>query len=104
MKKPEPVASILKTTLANLNLAERIQKYSLWEHWREIVGPKIAEKTEPDRWMDDTLVVKVASHPWMTELTLMKPMIVKKIRDLIPDVPIRNIRFELKSSRPPPKK
>ena len=97
-KTPESIASILKKTLKNLNLEQPLKKYSVWNHWEEIVGKKVAQKAEPSHLLGDTLVVKVASHPWMTELTLMKSIILEKIQKKIEGCPIRNIRFELAQS------
>jgi predicted nucleic acid-binding Zn ribbon protein len=94
-KKPEPIAKILEGTLKSLHLDEHIKKYSIWNHWEEIVGKNIAKKASPSFLQDETLVVKVISHPWMTELSLMKNIILEKIRKKIEGCRIQNIRFEL---------
>ncbi len=98
-RPPELISSVLQKTLKHLNLENPFKKYSVWNHWEEIVGRKIAQKAEPTRVMGDTLVVSVTSHPWMTELTLMKPMILEKMKKQIQGCPIRNIRFEVASKR-----
>jgi predicted nucleic acid-binding Zn ribbon protein len=98
-QKPELVSSILKKTLDSLNLGPTFKKYSVWEYWNEIVGKRVAEKAEPSHLMGDTLVVKVISHPWMNELSLMKPMLLDKIQKKISGCPIKNIRFELSLPR-----
>jgi predicted nucleic acid-binding Zn ribbon protein len=100
--KPELVSSVLKKALESLNLETQFRKYSVWEYWNDIVGKRVAEKAEPSHMMGDTLVVKVTSHPWMNELSLMKPILLEKIRKRIEGCPIKNIRFEL--SHPPLKK
>jgi len=94
-RKPELVSSILKETLRSLNLETGLKKYSVWEHWEEIVGSGVVGKAEPSHLLGDTLVVKVISHPWMTELSLMKPYLLENIRKKIEGCPIKNIRFEL---------
>jgi len=101
-QKPELVSQILKKTLESLNWGANFKRYSVWEYWNEIVGKGVAEKAEPSHLMGDTLVVKVVSHPWMNELTLMKPMLLEKIQKKIEGCPIKNIRFEL--SHPPLRK
>ena len=94
-QKPQLVSSILKETLKSLDLETGLKRYSVWEHWNEIVGSAVIGKAEPSHLLGDTLVVKVISHPWMTELTLMKPYLLENIRKKIEGCPIKNIRFEL---------
>ena len=95
---PKPIREILEQTLKNLHIEQPAKKYSVLNFWEEIVGAKIAQKAEPTRFLGDTLVVSVVSHPWMTELSLMKPFILQKINEKIKDSPFKNIRFELASS------
>ncbi|MFO1520049.1 MAG: DUF721 domain-containing protein [bacterium] len=99
-KPPEPISSILKSTLKGLNLEHPLKKYSVWNHWEEIVGRGVAQKAQPAHVLGDTLVVEVSSHPWMTELTLMKNMILEKIQQKIEGCPLKNIRFELSKNAP----
>ena len=94
-QKPEIVSVVLKQTLQSLHLEPQMKKYSVWEHWSEIVGKGVLGKAEPSHLLGDTLVVKVISHPWMTELTLMKPYLLENIHKKIEGCPIKNIRFEL---------
>ncbi len=72
-----------------------MKKYSVWNHWEEIVGRHIASKAQPVRVQEKTLIIGVISHTWMTELTHMKPLILKKMQEKIENCPIHNIRFEL---------
>jgi len=95
-KRPESIQDILNSAFKGLGLEEKIRKYTLWNHWPEIVGPKIAEKTSPLRVQGNTLVIGVESHAWMNELTLMKSMLLEKIHQSQKDCPIKNLRFELK--------
>ena len=92
---PKPIQEILEQTLKSLQIEQPAKKYSVLSFWEEIVGAKIAQKAEPTRFSGDTLVVSVVSHPWMTELALMKPFILQKINEKIKDSPFKNIRFEL---------
>jgi predicted nucleic acid-binding Zn ribbon protein len=92
---PHTIAKVLENTFKNLHIDQSIKKYSIWNHWEEIVGKNVAAKAQPVRIQSHTLVIAVTSHPWMTELTLMKSMILEKIRKKIENCPIQNIRFEL---------
>jgi len=94
---PKPIQEILDQLLKHLQIDLPAKQYSILNFWNEIVGEKIAQKAQPSRFWGDTLVVSVTSHPWMTELTLMKPRILKKMHEKIKDCPFKIIRFELAS-------
>ncbi len=92
---PQSIAEVLKSTFKKLHLEQPLKQYSIWNYWEEIVGRHVASKAQPVRVQDKTLIVAVVSHTWMTELTHMKTMILKKIQEKIEKCPIQNIRFEL---------
>lgn len=96
--QPYSIADVLKSTFQKLHIDQPIKKYSVWNYWEDIVGRNIASKAQPTRVQDKTLIVGVISHTWMTELTLMKTFILKKMQDKIENCPIQNIRFELDKS------
>jgi len=98
MRRTAPLnslADLLQKTLKSLQLEKPMKSYSVWNHWEDIVGRNIASKAQPVRVQDKTLVVAVISHTWMTELTHMKTMILKKMHEKVQDCPIQNLRFEL---------
>ena len=92
---PHSISDVLSKTLKKMNIEGPLKKYSIWNYWEEIVGKQVATKAQPIRVQEKTLVVAVVSHTWMTELTHMKTMILKKIKEKIEGCPINNIRFEL---------
>lgn len=92
---PQSIADVLKQTLQKMQIDQPMKKYSIWNYWEEIVGKQVACKAQPLRVQDKTLVVGVVSHAWMTELTHMKTVILRKIQEKIEKCPIQNIRFEL---------
>lgn len=89
------IADILQSTFKSMHIDQPMKKYSVWEHWENIVGRNIASKAQPVRVQDKTLIVGVVSHTWMNELTHMKAMILKKMQEIIPNCPLNNLRFEL---------
>jgi len=93
--KPQSIADVLSKTLKKMNLEAPLKKYSIWNYWEEIVGKQVATKAQPLRVQEKTLIVGVVSHTWMTELTHMKTMLLKRIQEKIEGCPIHNIRFEL---------
>jgi len=48
---------------------------AVWRVWDDAVGMQIARRAQPVRLRGRTLVVAVASAPWMQELQLLKPTI-----------------------------
>lgn len=92
---PQPIADVLKSAFKKWHLEQPLKKYSIWNYWEEIVGRQIAAKAQPLRVQEKTLVVGVVSHSWMTELTHMKTMLLKRIQEKIENCPITQIRFEL---------
>ena len=93
-KKPELAKEILLQTLKDLNLEQSLQKYSIWNHWEELVGQALAQKIKPLRIQKDTLIIGVATPSWMTELLFMKTLLLEKIQSKIPDPLIQKLRFE----------
>jgi len=49
--------------------------------WTELVGPRIAERTRPDRIVDRVLWIEVATSAWLHELTLLKPQLLRGLLD-----------------------
>lgn len=95
-QSPTLVADILKKTLKNLNLEEKIKVYHLWKNWAQVVGESIADKSSPDYIMASKLYVSVSSPAWMQELGFQKKLLLEKIKQ-IPDVPVvTDIVFRLK--------
>lgn len=47
--------------------------------WENLVGPGIAAVTVPVRISEGTLFVQVKTSAWMTELTLMKSELIRRL-------------------------
>ncbi len=95
---PKHILDVLQSTFRNLKIEKPMKKHAVWNIWEEIVGKTIAQKARPSHFSGDTLVIQVTSHSWMTELTLMKPVILENIRKKIEHCPIQNLRFELRQT------
>lgn len=76
----------------------KMKQYDLWLHWEEIVGPAVAKHAQPECWRNKTLVVKATNHAWIQELQFLRVEIMDKIRTLLPQTNIKDIRFELTNS------
>lgn len=75
------VGEVLKRYLARAGFAERLQQATVVEDWPKIVGDKIAAISRPEAvTQDGTLFVRVTSAPWMQELQLLTPELLKRLQ------------------------
>lgn len=75
------VGDALKRYLARAGFGERLKQASVVEDWPSIVGPKIAAVSKPEAvTQDGTLFVRVTSAPWMQELQLLTPELLKRLQ------------------------
>jgi len=63
------------------HIKEEVRAGRVLTEWAELVGPKIAQRTRPDGVSDRTLWVEVANSAWMHELTLLKPQLLRGLRE-----------------------
>ena len=66
--------------------------YQLSSHWKTIVGEHIAAQARPAWIKKDVLWLHVNAPVWSQEIQLIKPGLLEKIRDHLPDAGIRDIR------------
>jgi predicted nucleic acid-binding Zn ribbon protein len=59
---------------------------NLFSSWSEIVGEEIAEHSDPVTFFEGVLTVRASSTAWATQLNLLKPSILEKIRMNVSDV------------------
>ncbi len=96
-RKPTTLADALGGFLEKSGLAKRVEQATIVEQWPELVGPQIAAVTKAlSITPDGTLFVAVASHGWMTELSLMEPQLLRSINVAEGRADVRKIRFRLR--------
>ena len=96
-RKPTTLADALGGFLEKSGLAKRVEQATIVEQWPELVGPQIAAVTKAlSITPDGTLFVAVASHGWMTELSLMEPQLLRSVNGAEGRAEIRKIRFRLR--------
>jgi predicted nucleic acid-binding Zn ribbon protein len=74
-------------------IAEKVDKCRVVEKWPNVVGNNIGKISEAKRIEGKTLIVKVKSSTWKTELMMQKPQIIEKINQLFDKNIIQDIRF-----------
>ncbi|MHB1224818.1 MAG: DUF721 domain-containing protein [Gemmatimonadaceae bacterium] len=96
-RKPTSLGDVLSGVLQNSGLADRIEQASVLPDWPILVGEQIAAVTEPRSiGADGTLWVAVATHGWMTELSLLEPELLARLNERQLRSPIRRIRWQLR--------
>jgi predicted nucleic acid-binding Zn ribbon protein len=87
------IGDLVRKALQSVGIAERLDKQMAVTFWPEIVGEKLAEKSQAIRVEKDILKVKVISAPWRNELVFFKQDILKKIAAKIGEGKINDIYF-----------
>lgn len=74
------------------SLRRRVRQASVIAEWAELVGPQLARVTKPEVVdQEGTLWVRVTSAPWIQELQLMSPTILKELGQR--GKPVKRIRW-----------
>lgn len=76
---PQLVGELLPTYLRKKGLAAKVEAASVLPEWENLVGAGIAAVTTPVRISEGTLFVQVATSAWMSELTLMKGDLMRRL-------------------------
>ena len=59
---------------------------NLFTSWNEIVGDEVATHSEPITFFEGVLTIRASSTAWATQLTLLKPTLLEKLRASAPGV------------------
>jgi predicted nucleic acid-binding Zn ribbon protein len=79
---PTTLSEALQEWIARSGLGPRIEQAEVLGRWAELVGPQIAQVTEPESITPDgVLRVRVTTAPWANELSLMTPMILGRLNE-----------------------
>jgi hypothetical protein len=100
--KVESVAEILARWLGKRERGGELHLCVLRNRWAEIVGRRVAEKTQPQALRDRILTVAVANSAWLNELSFMRGTILGQIQDLLPLKAVEGIRLVAGTIGPQP--
>ena len=96
-RKPVPIAEALGGFLKRSGLAKRVEQANAIAEWPVLVGAQIAAVTKPlSITPDGTLFVAVATHGWMTELSLMEPQLLSALNSVEGRAKVKKLRFQLR--------
>jgi predicted nucleic acid-binding Zn ribbon protein len=76
---PQLIGDLLPRFLEKRGLAAKVEAASVIPEWEDLVGPGIAAVASPLRVTAGTLVVAVATSPWMMELNMMKGDLIRRL-------------------------
>jgi len=89
------VPEVLKRVLVRRGMERRIKELWILPQWREIVGEKISQHTQPITVKKGNLFVRVDNSGWLTQLTYLKEKIISQINQREASNLIKNIYFHL---------
>ena len=76
------IADLLKRVLGDRKFRQGVRKAEIALHWTEIVGPEIASRTRPVKLFRGRLIVECDHDVWRTELSYLKPEILRRIAEV----------------------
>jgi predicted nucleic acid-binding Zn ribbon protein len=95
-RKPQKVGDVLSGLLGDTGLGRRVEQASIIPEWPALVGPQIAQVTNPlSITRNGTLFVEVTTNAWMTELSLLEPALLAQLNGKPGRAPITRIRWQL---------
>jgi len=89
------LGSVIDKYLTKEEFGAKLKKFSLFNHWPEIVGRDIAKKTIPQKIFKDMLYIKVTNATWASELGMMKQQLIEKINGFIGEETIKDLKFKV---------
>ncbi len=104
MKMATRVGTLLNEVLGESGLGDKLSRYQAWLVWDQLVGEQIAQRARPLRIRQNVLEVQVDHPVWMQQLQMLKPKILEKINQQIPNAGITDIYLRKGKTIPTPAK
>jgi len=94
--KPQDIGSVIQRFVSDCDMALKLKKYSIFNHWEEIVGAGISSRTKPEKISRTMLYISVTNSTWANELSMMSGQLLQKINSYIGEDVIKELRFKVK--------
>ncbi|MEN6495274.1 MAG: DUF721 domain-containing protein [Thermoguttaceae bacterium] len=95
MGGPERIGDILAQLMARRGFAQ-VQTAAAWDTaWRQAAGEMIAKFTRVSQLKGGKLEIIVANSTLVQELSFQKPNLLAAMTRLLPDHPIKDLRFRI---------
>lgn len=92
---PADLHTIFDSVFKKMDGTPQREQLRIWDIWEEAVGPRIAERAQPEALRNAVLVVSVSSSVWMQELSFLKQKILDRLQQKLAPGIIRDIRFKM---------
>jgi predicted nucleic acid-binding Zn ribbon protein len=92
-KPPQQIGGAIQNLLARIDTDGHFEIVRLMRLWPDVVGETITARTEISELKFHTAVIRVSSAMWIQELNLMKPRILSRLRELMRNDAVRELRF-----------
>lgn len=79
--EPVPIAASLDGVVRSLRGPGRAAVGGVFGQWVEIVGDQVAQHVQPTRLDGDVLAVDVDDPAWATQVRLLSPTIIGRVRE-----------------------
>jgi hypothetical protein len=89
----ERFAAVAPLTLERLGRAPEVREQRALLAWPEMVGPRVAARTEPQRLRGGLLTVSVDGAAWLSELTYLKADLRGRLNARLGEEAVRDIRL-----------
>jgi predicted nucleic acid-binding Zn ribbon protein len=90
---PTLIASVLNELIAQRDWDAGLAEGTLFVTWPQVVGPEISEHTTPLSLLDGKLLVQCSSTAWATQLKLVGPSLLERIRSSAPGALVDSLEF-----------
>ena len=90
---PELLSDLVSSLIQERDWKSGIAEGTLYTAWPEIVGADVAAHTTPLSMLDGRLLVQCSSTAWATQLNLVGPSLLEKIRSSAPGALVESLDF-----------
>ena len=96
----EKLGEIISRLMMQEGYQQRSRQGPIFERWLEVVGDLLAQKSRPLLIRKGVLVVQVTDSVWMHELQMQKGVILDKIRELVGEGEVVDVRWTIWGDTP----
>ena len=91
------LGSVIKNILKNYRTDSDEELTRIWNLWKKVVGPVIAENAQPAAFKGKILILHVSSATWIQQLRFLKKDMISKINDALGKEMVSEIKFKIGS-------
>ncbi len=94
-KKLERLGDFLEKALKRKKISIDIMDHDIRDAWKKAIGPQISAQSEPFKFKNGMLYVRVSTPAWMQELQFMKQDLMDRVNAAMEKETVKNIHFSL---------